>query len=308
RVFAIIERECRKIFDLDLLFIALVDRETRDLHLVYHRRRDNTAEWVDRPLGEGVASWVAGEKRAIRVDDLGLEEGRLPFSRESGEIEVRSLIAVPLIVEDEVIGVLSVQSRRARAYDDHQLSVLMTVAQQAAVAIENARNYEMATVDSLTGLCLRDYFFRRLHEEFSRATRYRGTFALLMIDLDGFKEINDTHGHLVGDRYLKALGVTIRSRLRSADIACRYGGDEFCLLLPETDLEGASVIAERLRSDVAALALNVDSLTIRTTVSIGVAIFPDHHTGDLNVLLRKADEALYRAKKHGRDRVEPFAA
>jgi diguanylate cyclase (GGDEF)-like protein len=308
RVFAIIERECRKIFDLDLLFIALVDRETRDLRLVYHRRKDNAGEWLDRPLGEGVASWVVAEKRAIRVDELTLDDNRERFGRGPEEMEIRSLLAVPLIVEDEVIGVLSVQSGSVAAYDDHQLSVLTTIAQQGAVAIENARNYAMATVDSLTGLYLRDYFFQRLREEHNRAIRYRGTFAVLMMDLDGFKEINDTHGHYTGDRYLKELGATIRGRLRAADLACRYGGDEFCLLLPETDLEGARVIAERIRADVANLIVKGDALAIRTTVSIGVAVFPDHDTDDLNILVRMADEALYRAKRQGRDRVVPFAA
>jgi diguanylate cyclase (GGDEF)-like protein len=129
-----------------------------------------------------------------------------------------------------------------------------------------------------------------------------------MLDLDGFKEINDRHGHFHGDRYLRSLGLAIRSRLRAADLACRYGGDEFCLLLPETDLEGARIIAERIRKTVSRLVTDVDGDAARTTASIGVAAFPQHDTGDLRGLLLKADQALYQAKRAGRDRVVPFAA
>ena len=217
-------------------------------------------------------------------------------------------MAVPLIVENNAVGVLGVQSRRPAAYDDHRLSVLATIAQQAAVAIENARNYQMATVDSLTGFFLRDHFFQRLSEEDRRVRRYGGCFALLMIDLDGFKEINDANGHLAGDRYLSQVAATIREQLREADLACRYGGDEFCLLLPQTDRGGARVIAERIRRAVAERTVGVDGVALRSTVSIGIAAFPEHDAGDLRSLMRNADDALYRAKRAGRDRVVPYAA
>jgi diguanylate cyclase (GGDEF)-like protein len=220
--------------------------------------------------------------------------------------DVRSVLAVPLLVGERVVGVLSLQSRRPRAYDEHQLSVLATIAQQAAVAVENAHHYTLATIDSLTGLHLRDYFFRRFEEEYTRVKRYAGAFSILMLDLDGFKEINDHHGHLAGDRYLRALGAAIRTRMRGADLACRYGGDEFCILLPETDLAGARPIAERLRLALARLVVDVEDASLRTTVSIGIASYPEHDTGELKGLLLRADQALYQAKRAGRDRVVPF--
>jgi diguanylate cyclase (GGDEF)-like protein len=308
RVFSIVERECRKIFDYDCLSIALVDRETRQIRIPHRQRRGDPASEAGNAFDEAVAAWVARYKRPLRVDDVAREASRLPRELRGAASEVRALLAVPLIVGDDVTGVLAVGSARPGAYDDHLLSVLTTVAQQAAVAIENARHYEMATVDSLTGLFLRPYFFRRLDEEYTRARRYGGAFGLLMLDLDGFKAINDRHGHLVGDRYLRALGAAVQGELRGADLACRYGGDEFCLLLPETDLSGARAIAERVRTAVAALVVHVDSLAIRTTTSIGVAAFPATRAADPKTLLRKADEALYRAKQMGRDRVVPAAA
>ncbi len=307
RIFAIVERECRKIFEIDFLFIGVVDRDTSEIHITYRGSSRASPKETLRPVGDDLASWIVREKRPLRIDDASAASG-LPFRPHKIDAAVRSVLAVPLLVAERVVGVLSVQSRRPAAYEDHQLSVLATIAQQAAVALENARNYRLATVDSLTGLHLRDDFFGRFEEEYARAKRYAGAFSLLMIDLDGFKEINDRQGHLAGDRYLRALGAAIRARMRGADIACRYGGDEFCVLLPETDLAGARLIAERLRRDLASLVVDVDGATLRTTVSIGIASYPEHDAGDVKRLLLRADQALYQAKRAGRDRVVPFAA
>ncbi len=307
RVFSTLERECRRIFDVDFFFVAAVDPRSHEIRILYRRERGEATRETARPMGSSLASWVVAEKRSVRVDDFRDRPPRLPFRPRIVDDKIRSALAVPLCVEDRVTGVLSVQSRRPGAYDDHHLSVLYTIGQQAAVVMENARHYEMATVDSLTGLSLRESFFRRLEEEHTRALRYGGQFALMMIDLDGFKEINDRHGHPVGDRYLAALGQAVRARLRSADLACRYGGDELCLLLPHTGPDGARVMAESVRSAVAALALDSEEATVRTTASIGLAAFPNHDSGDWRVLLRKADQALYEAKRAGRNRVVSFA-
>jgi diguanylate cyclase (GGDEF)-like protein len=290
RVFAIVERECRKIFEVDRFFVGVLDRETGQL----------------RPH-DRLASWVMGGKRDVRIDDLPQAARDLGLPPEAAGGEMRSILAAPLLVEGGAVGVLSVQSRRASAYDDHQLAVLATIGQQAAVAVENARHHALATVDSLTGLYLRDTFFRRLQEEHARARRYDGAYALLMLDLDGFKGINDREGHLAGDRYLRAAGLAIRGRLRGADLACRYGGDEFCILLPETDLDGARPIAERLRAVIADLVVDLDAGSARATCSIGVSVHPDHAGGDVRALLLRADQALYQAKRAGRDRVVAYA-
>jgi diguanylate cyclase (GGDEF)-like protein len=308
RIFAGLERECRKSFDVDFFFIALLDRESGQLRVVYHRRGLEPPQETLHPPGSSLASWVATSRRCIRVDDFQGDPGRLPFRPLVVDPEIRSALAVPLVVEDRVIGVLSVQSRRVAAYDEHQLSLLFTVGHHAAVAIENSRHFEMATIDSLTGVFLRDYFFRRLEEETLRIRRYGGEFVLLMLDLDGFKAINDCHGHQAGDRYLSALGAEIRERLRSADLACRYGGDEFCLLLPETSAAGAAIIAERLRIAVSRVVVEADGVLLRTTASVGLAAFSGKDATDMKSLVRRADEALYAAKRAGRDRVVSSAA
>ncbi len=289
KVLAVVERECRKILDVDEIRVSLVDPESGNLG-VEHRWRAGEDRSSPPDADDDLATSVFLEKRPVR------------------SVEAGSSLAVPLVVEDRVVGVLSVRSARDGAYDDAREKVLTTIAQQAAVAIENARRHELATVDSLTRLLDREYFERCLEAEYNRARRYGGTFAVLMMDLDDFKSINDLHGHLAGDRYLRALGASIRSLMRSADLACRCGGDEFCILLPETRLEGARAIAGRIRREVARLVVESDGASLRTTASIGIAVFPDHDGGALRSLLLRADQALYRAKREGRDHVSAFGA
>ena len=308
RVFRIVDRETRKIFDVDFVVIALAGQDESSLKTAYRRGHERTADIGSQPVLGGPMLWVADEKRARRIDDLGRESPGSRFPKELTRSGMQSAVTVPLIVEDRVIGVISLQSEKVGCFDDHQMNLLTTIAQQAAIAIENARHYQLATVDSLTGFFVRDHFFNRLEEEFQRVGRYGGSFTLLMVDMDGFKSINDRYGHLAGDRYLHAIAETIRNELRAADICCRYGGDEFCFLLPETNLDAAKTIAERIRTAVSEKIVGDQGAVLRATVSIGLATYPDHPAEDLHGLLRNADEALYRAKRAGRDRVVPFAA
>jgi diguanylate cyclase (GGDEF)-like protein len=298
RVVTAVEREARRLLPMDRFHMLAIEADPGSQHGLrpfFHV----PGEPGLRPEEEALLRRIALEKCPVLLHDLRLQDG---------EDALRSLLAVPLFVDERVLGILAVASRRDLAYTQAQLELLTTLGQQAASALENARHHEAATVDSLTGLFLRDYFFRRLQEEFHRSARYGAPFALLMLDLDAFKQINDLHGHLAGDRYLRALGPVLRASLRLADLACRYGGDEFCILLPETDGAGARTIAERIRSAVAELVADAEGTPLRTTASIGLAVHPLHDGGDLKALLRAADQALYRAKRQGRDRVVPWAA
>ena len=308
RVFATLERCCRKVFEFDCCFVALADPATGEFRAAFRHRRRRTTEIDARLPVEGLARWARHTRRGTRIDDLDRLPGDSALRGAWLAPGARSMLAVPLLVGTDVVGVLTLQSESAAAYDDRALALLTTIAQQAAIALESARSHERATVDSLTGLYIRDHFFARLASEDERARRYGGGFALLMVDLDGFKEINDRHGHLAGDRFLRRIAETVREQLRAADVACRFGGDEFCLLLPQTGSTGARTIAERIRVAVAREVVSFEGLALRSTVSIGFAVYPEHDGGDLHALLRKADEALYRAKRAGRDRVMPFAA
>jgi diguanylate cyclase (GGDEF)-like protein len=210
------------------------------------------------------------------------------------------------MIYDDVVGVMSVQSEDYGVYTNDHLRVLMTIGDQAAVALENARLYELATVDGLTGLFVRRYFDHRLDEEWERSHRYSNPFVVVIFDLDNFKKINDTYGHQVGDKVLRSSGKVIRNNMRSIDIAARYGGEEFAFLLPRTDLKEALAVAERIRQDISQEEVSVDSGVLTVTASIGLAGYPDSNCESASELLSQADEALYQAKRAGKNRVAVY--
>jgi len=163
---------------------------------------------------------------------------------------------------------------------------------------------EAAIIDTLTGLMNRRGFDRRLAEEFARSKRYDTPVSLVMMDLDGFKEINDEYGHSAGDALLRAVGVLLSAELRTADVAVRFGGDEFALILPNTPKTDAWAVAEKVRNSIARLTVPTETgVPIAATTSMGIAAVTDtvSHPHDL---LDAADRALYKAKRAGRNRVE----
>jgi diguanylate cyclase (GGDEF)-like protein len=307
-VFDAVDRGCRRVFDVDSCIIARVERQSTRLIVAFQSGPAAAGLTVSTPLDDPLFRRLVRSPRGIRLDDLRRDaDGRNARRRSIGR-RARSMIGVPLLVEDRVIGLLSLYSRNVNAYDDHQVQLLRTIGQQAAMAIENAHHYQLATIDALTGFFLRDHFFNRFDDEMRRCQRYGGRFCLLMVDLDGFKQVNDEHGHLVGDDFLREVSATIRAELRSADLACRFGGDEFCLLLPETDAEGATVIGERIRAAVVHGVIHVRGVTLNASVSIGLTVYPDHRPATVEAMLKNADDALYQAKRQGRNRVVSFAA
>jgi diguanylate cyclase (GGDEF)-like protein len=176
---------------------------------------------------------------------------------------------------------------------------------------KKARIEELAMFDQLTGLYERHELDKRLKEEYDRARRQEESFSVQMIDLDNFKEINDTYGHDVGDEVLETMGTiledVVENKLRSSDVAGRYGGEEFCIMLPTADQGGAVSVAERVREDLRDTRFDSDDgETFQVTCSIGVAeLTPDVH--DPEQLVRRADQALYEAKESGRDQVKLYS-
>jgi diguanylate cyclase (GGDEF)-like protein len=164
----------------------------------------------------------------------------------------------------------------------------------------------LSTVDPLTGLFNRTYFFAAVDREIARSARSGRGFCLLMMDLDGLKSINDKFGHFHGDRVLRQVGEVIESGVRRIDTAARYGGDEFVVLLPETDPSGAYVLAEKVRLGVADLSIDVNGMPIRPSMSVGVVAYPDDgRTSD--ELTISADQAMYASKRGGKNRVMGLA-
>jgi diguanylate cyclase (GGDEF)-like protein len=162
--------------------------------------------------------------------------------------------------------------------------------------------HRLATSDALTGLANRRYFMERLEQERARAVRFNTRCGLMMIDLDHFKQVNDQFGHATGDRVLKAFADTAATQLRQIDIIGRIGGEEFAVLLPGTDMEGAKILAERLRLAIAAISFaDIHSLHVTTSIGVTVITKTDH---EVDAPLGRADKAVYTAKHNGRDRIE----
>jgi diguanylate cyclase (GGDEF)-like protein len=213
-----------------------------------------------------------------------------------------------LIEHNDMGVVFCCPADRLEALSDDDMLVLQAIASELVVAVENSRLYQLtkrlSITDELTGLRNYRFFQQRLDQEYERANRYNRYLSLLMLDIDHFKEFNDSHGHITGDRALSDLAGILSVAVREVDVVARYGGEEFGVILPETDAAGAFVVAEKIREAVALykFADPDGERSEHVTVSIGVATFPIHAL-DREALLRQADDALYQAKHFGRDRV-----
>lgn len=174
---------------------------------------------------------------------------------------------------------------------------------QAELTKLNEKLKELSITDELTGLFNRRYFYNRCRYEFMRAQRFLTPITCIMLDLDHFKRVNDTYGHLFGDVVLKGIADILRESLRRVDLLARYGGEEMLIILPDTNENGGELVAERLRRAVEEAEFSDGTITVKITISLGAATFPGLEIEDYEDLIRTADEALYRAKQSGRNRV-----
>ncbi|MBU2663002.1 diguanylate cyclase [Actinoplanes bogorensis] len=259
------------------------------------------------PVGEGVLGAVAatGEPRRGQGSPTGAEPACLTY--------VAVPICAPMVAEEpgeppattETLGVLALYDRVGGGpFDDADLHTLRTFAGQAGVAVHNVRMHEeaqrLSLTDPLTGLWNYRYLRESLRREVERASRFGRMLAVLVLDLDHFKDVNDTYGHAAGDAVLSEFARRIRVGLREVDVAFRQGGEEFVVLLPETDAYGGAIVAERLGAAVRGRPVIVEGESIPISVSIGVAVYPEHGENSPQVL-SSADRALYAAKNAGRD-------
>lgn len=216
----------------------------------------------------------------------------------------KTMICVPLLINDTPIGVMNVVNRLEGRFNQDDLQTALTMANQAAVVIEKARLYNLATIDGLTGLVVRRHFQAKIEEEFRRAKRYDKQLGYLMTDIDHFKKFNDTYGHQTGDMVLREVARIVRNSVRDTDVAARYGGEEFAVILPETDVEGTMLFAERLRQKVEEAVFVGPTGDLKVTISVGVSVFPLNWPENATEMIRMADDALYVCKRNGRNRVE----
>ncbi len=262
-------------------------------------------------VGEGVSGEVIEAGKALMVTDM-RGSGRRPAPAER-LYKTNSFISYPVIIGGRKIGVLNVTDKSGGgSYDEIDLSLLEIIGPQVALALERAEWQEraaefqlMSITDPLTALPNRRYLEERLTEELNRSKRYDYPMSFLMIDIDDFKAYNDNNGHQAGDVALQITAHCLKASLRSADVASRYGGEEFCILLPQTGLAEAGAIADRIRHRVATTHFPHGKLQTlgRVTISIGVSTFSSVINSSETVIAA-ADRALYRAKSLGKDRIE----
>lgn len=252
--------------------------------------------------GEGISWRVFESGEAVYVPDV---RSTPEFRYYDGKKpEVRSFMSIPLLSKGKVIGILNVNHPEPNAFDGESLATMRVLATYLAIAIENAELFffvkTLADKDSLTLLHNHGAFHARLQIELERAARYGRSLSVIMLDLDGFKEINDRHGHLVGDRILMMTAGVLCAHLRKSDVAARYGGDEFAVILPETDLSATSAIAGRIAAGISQVRLDTrDGATISFTASIGYGTcLPDSPERDS--ILSVVDRLMYESKRRGR--------
>jgi diguanylate cyclase (GGDEF)-like protein len=220
--------------------------------------------------------------------------------------DTRGWMGIPMIARSEIIGFIGINSLKVSAYSENEARLAQAYVNQAAVAIENARLFEytqqLAITDSLTGIYNRRHLFELGKREFERAERYKRPLSAIMIDLDHFKRINDTYGHALGDKILQKLTGAWQKHIREIDILGRYGGEEFTILLPESDIYLAVQAAERLRLNSEKVWVSYIGQRVQVTISLGVAQW-NPTCSNLDMLIEWADRALYAAKQGGRNRV-----
>jgi len=308
RTYATIHEAAEKLMPCEAFSISILDEVNNEIEAVYLYDRDGQAPSVRIPANKGLSGYIISTGTPLLMQDL-LEPGKLKdidVIHFGYPDHIRAFIAVPMRLGNKVIGMLSSQSYSPHKYSIQDQHMLEMLASHAAIAINNAQLFaqvqRLAITDSLTNIYNRRYFFEAAQVEFSRANRYEHPFSIIMIDLDNYKTINDTYGHVIGDEALKLISQRLLENIRGSDILARYGGDEFSVLLPETDLPQAVEMAERLRILVSEAPIVVDQYQFNITISIGVTSSNEHVT-DLSQIILSADMALYDAKSGERNKV-----
>src|SRR5246127_2198230 len=292
-----IANEIQRNFSFDHIGIGLLDLGTKEVEIKEEAGGTARAMGKKIPLGSGILGRVArtGERALVQNALPGNLTGILPDSR--------AVLCIPITYAETLLGVLNVESRSENAFSPQDVLILNTLADLLATALHNAfvfqKLQQQSITDGLTGIKTRRFFWEALSAEWKRASRSGRPFSVVLIDLDKFKEVNDTMGHFEGDLVLARVGRLLEQKSRQSNVVARYGGDEFIILMPETGVEQAQILAERLR-----LWLATDPMLSEhhITGSFGVASFPTHGFS-IEDIIRVADAGMYVSKRSGGNRV-----
>src|SRR5438128_1210950 len=295
-------------FRPDTWSLLMVDEEKDELYFaIAVGTASETLKNVRLKVGEGIAGWVAKHGERLIVPDVYTDPRFAKRIDEMTKLETRSIICVPLRSKLRVLGVIQLVNVDMEHFGDQESFFLQALCDYAAIAIENARAVEkiqeLTITDDCTGLYNARHLHKTLETEVYRSARFGYEFSVLFIDLDHFKQVNDTHGHLIGSKLLAEIGYLIKAQLRLIDFAFRYGGDEFVVLLPQTSKDSALVVARRLRDSMRNSCFCKDEgLNLNVRASLGLATYP-HDAKEPRDIIRQADEMMYMVKNSTRDNI-----
>lgn len=309
QVMALLTGAIQKTFDADTYYVGLVNGQKIQMELFYDDGEFFPSTEI--PIEGTLAGWVVAHRQMLYAPNLSQHDPTgQPALIIGQQKDSLSWLGVPMQTGSEVLGLVAVASYRPNAFDRGDINLLENVAQQAALAIDNAYHHayveKQSHLDSLTGAFNHGFLVRTLMQEAENTQINRGPLSLIMLDIDHFKRYNDTYGHLMGDRMLVAVTQTIQQHIKSTDAVGRWGGEEFAIVLPNTNGEQALQVAERIRETLAELQISKEKQVVipAPTVSQGIAVYPDE-AQDIYSLIDLADRRLYQAKERGRDQIEP---
>jgi diguanylate cyclase (GGDEF)-like protein len=295
-------------FRPDTWSLLMVDEQRNELYFaIAVGEAAEALKNVRLKLGEGIAGWVAKQGEQVISDNVHDDPRFAKHVDDITQWQTRSVICIPLRSRLRVLGVIQLVNVDMAQFNEPELFFLQSLCDYAAIAIENAKwvekIQELTITDDCTGLYNARHLYKTLDTEVYRSSRFGYEFSVLFIDLDHFKAVNDTHGHLIGSKLLAEIGYLIKAQLRLIDFAFRYGGDEFVVLLPQTGKDQALVVAKRLRDGLRASKFCHDEgLNLNVRASIGLATYP-HDARDAHDIIRQADEMMYLVKNTTRDNI-----
>ena len=295
-------------FRPDTWSLLMVDEMTDELYFaIAVGDASDSLKSVRLKMGEGIAGWVAKHGEQLIVPDVYTDPRFAKRIDDMTKLRTHSMICVPLRAKHRTLGVIQLINCVLDNFGDRELFFLQAICDYAAIAIENARSVEriqeLTITDDCTGLYNARHLYKTLESEVYRSARFGHEFSVIFIDLDHFKSVNDTHGHLIGSKLLAEIGYFIKSHLRLIDYAFRYGGDEFVILLPQTSKDAALVVARRLLDSLRESEfLRAENLNLNIRASLGLATYPDD-AKSAHEIIRQADEMMYTVKNSTRDNI-----